>query len=82
MLRTLAKTMLVGAVRRGTGLPAAGPISAALLTTGASMALSRGRRPLGLALIAAGGLLLWREVEQEALKRGGPSDGDAVATSR
>ena len=65
MLRTLAKTMLVGAVQKRVGVTPAGPVSTALLATGASLMLTRGRRPVGLALAAAGGLLLWRAVERE-----------------
>lgn len=66
MLRTLVNSLVVGAVRRGTGISEPGVLTTALLTTGASLLLSRGRRPVGLALIAAGGLLLWHENEPEA----------------
>ncbi len=65
MLRTLAKSMLVGAVQKRVGGTPAGPVSTALLATGASLMLTRGRRPIGLALAAAGGLLLWRAAERE-----------------
>lgn len=65
MLGTLAKSMLAGAVQKRVGVAPAGPVSTTLLATGASLALTRGRRPFGLALIAAGGLLLWREIEHE-----------------
>lgn len=65
MLRTLAKSMLVGAVQKRVGVMPAGPVSTALLATGASLMLTRGRRPIGLALAAAGGLLLWRDVERQ-----------------
>ena len=65
MLRTLAKTMLVGAVQKRVGVTPAGPVSTALLATGASLMMTRGRRPIGLALAAVGGLLLWREAERE-----------------
>jgi hypothetical protein len=64
MLRTLAKSMLIGAAQRRVGVMPAGTISTALLTTGASLMLKRGRRPIGLALVAAGGVLLWREAER------------------
>jgi uncharacterized membrane protein (UPF0136 family) len=86
MLRTLAKTMLVGAVQKGTGVVPAGPISTALITSGASLLLTRGRRPVGLALAAVGGLLLWHETEQERrreaeelLKKRLPKPDDAAA---
>jgi hypothetical protein len=65
MLRMLARTALMGAVQKGTGIVPAGPVSTALLTTGASLMFTRGRRPIGLALVAAGGLLLWHETERE-----------------
>jgi len=64
MLRTLARTMLIGAVERRVGVSPAGPVSTALLTTGASLLLTRGRRPLGLGLAVAGGLLMWRAAEK------------------
>lgn len=64
MLRTLAKSMLIGVAQRRVGVMPAGTISTALLTTGASLMLKRGRRPIGLALVAAGGVLLWREAER------------------
>ncbi|NIJ32863.1 hypothetical protein [Sphingomonas oligoaromativorans] len=64
MLRTLAKSMLIGAAQRRVGVMPAGTISTALLTTGASLMLKRGRRPIGLALVAAGGVLLWHEAER------------------
>jgi hypothetical protein len=85
MLRMLARTALMGAVQKGTGVTAAGPISAALLTTGASMMLTRGRRPIGLALAAAGGLLLWHETQRDReraaadLLRKRQGDGAAAA---
>ncbi len=65
MLRTLATSMLVGAVQKRIGVTPTGPVSTALLATGASLMLTRGRRPIGLALAAAGGLLLWRDVERQ-----------------
>ena len=65
MLRTLGKTMLVGAVQKRVGVTPVGPVSTALLATGASLMLTRGRRPIGLALVAAGGLLLWRAAKHE-----------------
>ncbi len=68
MLQTLAKSMLVGAVQERIGVTPAGPVSSALLATGASLMLTRGRRPIGLALAAAGGLLLWRAAERERSK--------------
>jgi hypothetical protein len=68
MLRTLAKSVLIGAAQRRVGVMPAGTISTALLTTGASLMLKRGRRPIGLALVAAGGVLLWREAERRRIE--------------
>jgi hypothetical protein len=91
MLGTLAKSMLVGAVQKGTGVPQSGPISTTLLTTGVSLMLIRGRRPVGLALAVAGGLLRWHELEQErqsalaALRTQQPTsspDASAATTQR
>ncbi len=65
MLRTLAQSILVGVVQKRIGVTPAGPVSTALLATGASLMLTRGRRPIGLALAAAGGLLMWRAAERE-----------------
>lgn len=86
MLRTLAKSMLLGAAQKRAGVTPAGPVSAALLTSGASLLLTRGRRPIGLALAAAGGLLLWREIEHHratadggAIKHGSPESDKAPA---
>lgn len=61
MMNAFANAVLVGAVEKGTGVRPAGPVTAALLTTGATLLLTRGRRSVGLALVAAAGLLLWRE---------------------
>ena len=74
MLRTLAKSMLLGAAQKRAGVTPAGPVSAALLTSGASLLLTRGRRPIGFALAAAGGLLLWREAE----RRRAETEGEAI----
>lgn len=89
MLGTFAKSMLVGAVQKGTGVPQSGPISTTLITTGVSLMLIRGRRPVGLALAAAGGLLRWHELEQArraalvALRKQAPSaDASAATTPR
>ena len=65
MLRGFATSMLVGFVRKKAGVPAIGTVPAALLTSGASLVLTRGRRPIGLAVMAVGGFLIWREVERE-----------------
>jgi uncharacterized membrane protein (UPF0136 family) len=80
MLRTFAKSLLVGAVQKRSGIAPAGTIATALLTTGASLALTRGRRPVGLALAALGGLLLWREVERGAVSPTPVGDDGAAAT--
>jgi hypothetical protein len=88
MLGTVAKSMLVGAVQKGTGVPQSGPISTTLLTTGVSLMLIRGRRPVGLALAVAGGLLRWHELEQErrvaldAIRKQSPTDDASAATIR
>ena len=87
MLDTFAKSLLVGAVQKGTGVPQSGPTSTTLLTTGVSLMLIRGRRPVGLALAAAGGLLRWHELEQErqaalaALRKQAPSADASAATA-
>jgi len=87
MLGTFAKSLLVGAVQKGTGVPQSGPISTTLITTGVSLMLIRGRRPVGLALAAAGGLLRWHELEQErqaalaALRKQAPSADASAATA-
>jgi hypothetical protein len=47
------------------GVTRIGTVPGTLITTGASLALTRGRRPIGLALAMAGGLLLWWEIERE-----------------
>ena len=65
MLKTLVNSMLIDAVRKRTGIPEPGVLTAAMLTTGASLLLSRGRRPVGAALIAVGALLLWHETQPE-----------------
>ncbi|WBO24032.1 hypothetical protein [Sphingomonas abietis] len=57
--------MIVRAVQKRVGVSRIGTIPATLLTTGASLALTRGRRPIGLALAGVGGLLLWQEIERE-----------------
>ena len=78
MLRTLAKTMLIGAAQRRAGVMPAGTLSTALLTTGASLMLTRGRRPIGLAVAAAGGVLLWREVERNRAAAAAKPEDEAV----
>jgi hypothetical protein len=81
MLRTLATSMLVGAVQKRVEVAPVGPVSTALLTTGASLMLRRGRRPIGLALLAAGGLLLWHEAGRRptpTLPPPEPEDGSAT----
>ena len=64
MLKTLANALVIGAVQKGTGVPPTGTLTTAMLTTGASLMLVRGRRPIGLALLAVGGLMLWHEREE------------------
>jgi hypothetical protein len=65
MLRGFATSALVGFVRKRAGVPSIGTIPAALLTSGASLMLTKGRRPIGIAVAALGGFLLWREIERE-----------------
>jgi hypothetical protein len=65
MLKTLVNSFVIDAVRKRTGIPEPGVLTTAMLTTGASLLMSRGRRPIGLALIAVGGLLLWHETVPE-----------------
>jgi hypothetical protein len=64
MFRGFATSMLVGFARKKAGVPAIGTVPAALLTSGASLMLTRGRRPVGLAVMALGGFLIWREIER------------------
>jgi hypothetical protein len=81
LLGSLAKSMLMRAVQKKAGVARIGTIPAALLTTGASLALTHGRRPIGLALAGVGGLLLWQEIERERrlqLIAGGAGDGTAT----
>lgn len=91
MLKTFAKSLLVGAVQKKAGVTKIGAIPGTLITTGASLALTRGRRPVGLALAVAGGLLLWWEIERDraaTLEEGlarpeplpAPSSGASAAT--
>lgn len=88
MLESLVKSVLVGAVQKGTGIPQAGAVSTTLITTGVSLMLIRGRRPVGLALAAAGGLMRWHELEQERraaqvmLRRSAAAGDASVATAR
>ncbi len=65
MLRGFATSTLIGFARRKAGVSAVGTIPAALLTSGLSLILTRGRRPVGVAVAALGGFLLWREIEQQ-----------------
>ena len=65
MLKMVAKSLLVGAVQKRAGVTKVGTIPGTLITTGASLVLTRGRRPIGLALAVAGGLLLWWEIERD-----------------
>jgi hypothetical protein len=74
MIETVTGTMLADLVRHGTGAPPSGPLTNALIGSGASLLMTRGRRPIGLVLLAAGGVLLWREAaaaqrERDALIR-------------
>ncbi len=88
MLRAFAKSVLVSALQKKAGVPRTGTIPGTLLTTGASLLLVRGRRPVGLALTAVGCLLLWREIERDravTLAAGPalppPASGDASAAT-
>jgi hypothetical protein len=65
MLRGFAKTAAIGFVQKKVGISPAGTLPTILLTSGASMLLTRGRRPIGLAVAALGAFLLWREIEAE-----------------
>lgn len=84
MLKTLANSLLIGAVQKGTGVPPTGTLTTALLTTGASLLLARGRRPVGVALLAVGGLLLWhehQEAERARLSPPAPAPGVKSASA-
>lgn len=61
MLATVVGAMATAIAREtGEGV-AAGPFAQALIGSGASLLGRRDRRAVGLILLAAGGLLLWRE---------------------
>lgn len=85
MFRGVATSALMGFVRRKAGVQTVGVIPAALLTSGASLILTKGRRPIGVAVAVLGGFLLWREIEREqeearpALPP--PASGDASAAT-
>ncbi|WP_419825275.1 hypothetical protein [Sphingomonas sp.] len=66
MLRDLAGTLLAGAVNQAPGAPGGSgdPLASTLIGTGATLAMTRGRRPVGLVLLAAGGYLLLRDVRR------------------
>lgn len=75
MIGTMTGTVLADLVRHGTGAPPSNPLTTALIGSGASLLMTRGRRPIGLVLLAAGGLLLWREAaaaRREAVRRARP----------
>ncbi len=80
MLRMLGQRMVMGAVQKRLGVTPAGPVSAALLTTGATLILTRGRRSLGLGLAIAGGLLLWREADRQRATGGDGNAGRGSST--
>lgn len=61
MLNAAAAAILSSAVRRVADTGEAGPLTTALIGSGASLILTRGRRPLGVVLLATGGYLLWRK---------------------
>jgi uncharacterized membrane protein (UPF0136 family) len=80
MLSTLARAAIVSTVEKGTGVPPAGPLSTVLLTTGAALATMRGRRAVGFALLAVGGVLRWQEtVRPERQDRTAPPAGSRRA---
>lgn len=61
MIETMTGTVLADLVRHGTGAPPSSPLTTALIGSGASLMMTRGRRPVGLVMLAIGGALLWRE---------------------
>lgn len=86
MIRGFATSALVGFVRKKAGVSTIGTIPAALLTSGASLMLTKGRRPVGLAVAAIGAFLVWREIEKaegevrpEPAPALPPASGDASA---
>lgn len=85
MLRGFVTSAVIGFARRKAGVPTIGTIPAALLTSGASLILTKGRRPVGVAVAALGGFLLWREVmrEQEEIESAllPPASADASAAT-
>jgi hypothetical protein len=64
MLRELAGTMLAGAVNQAPGTATGDPLTSTLIGTGATLAMTRGRRPVGIVLLAAGGYLLLRDISK------------------
>jgi hypothetical protein len=88
MLSTLARAAVIATVEKGTGVPPAGPVSTILLTTGTALLTMRGRRAVGLALLAAGGVVRWHEtVRPDRTKRAAlpapvPHDASAATGSR
>lgn len=87
MIRGLAMSAVIGFARKKAGVSTIGTIPAALLTSGASLMLTGGKRPVGLAVAALGGFLLWREIEREREHLSSepalppPSPGDASAAT-
>jgi hypothetical protein len=88
MLSTLVRAAVVATVEKGTGVPPAGPVSTVLLTTGVALLTMRGRRAVGLALLAAGGAVRWHEAvspgrpKPAALPARDPRDADGATISR
>ena len=86
MLSTLARTAIIATIEKGTGVPPAGPVSTILLTTGASLLMLKGRRAVGLALLAAGGAVRWHETVGANLKPArrsapAPRSGDDISAA-
>lgn len=61
MLGSVVGAMVATLVQEATDAPPAGSVATALIGSGASLLLNPRRRPVGLALLAAGGMLLWRQ---------------------
>jgi hypothetical protein len=74
MLATVVGAMAATIAREAADAPPVGGVASALIGSGASLIAQKERRTIGLMLIAAGGLLVWRQAAKadrkarEALK--------------
>jgi hypothetical protein len=71
MLATVMGSMAATIAREAGDATPAGPFASALIGSGASLIAHKERRTVGLILMAAGGLLLWRDVAAAERRRAG-----------